>query len=1217
MKRLIAMLLLSLVTLTAQDHYFRFEIEKRSQLNELTQIISIDRVEGNTVTAYANNREWLAFQKLNLNYEKLPLPSTLFIPKMSNNAKALKTWDSYPSYSAYLEIMAQFAEDYPQLCQLVEIGASVQGRKLLAVKISDNVAENESEPEFFYTATMHGDETTGYILLLRLIDTLLEGYGTDSRLTNLVDNLEIFINPLANPDGTYYSGNNTVFGARRYNANGYDLNRNFPDPAAGQNPNGPWQPETIAMMDWAESHNFVMSANFHGGIEVANYPWDTWSTRHPDDSWWQIIARAYADAAQAASPAGYFDDLNNGITNGYDWYRITGGRQDYYNYFHGCRELTLEVSSTKLLPESQLNAHWNYNYNAMLTYMEYALQGIHGIVKDGESNAVIPAKIEVTQITGPGNWVRNEAENGDYTRPLVPGVYDVLVTPESGLYQPRLYNNIAVTAGNLTTLDVIYLPPESGIVNGSILYEDQTNHSGIKVEVKDPQTAIWHTKFTDENGYFEFPSIYIGEVQAKFSSPGYGTRTVSGNLLANDTLTFSDTLLNVTALLNGLALLSNTTDASGIEVRLYSVNATESQITLPDGLFSFENVIPGVYTISFRKEGYISKYQSLNIANYDSLWIEKTLNPADSAILLIDDDESSELSASSLWIKEKIDSLGFHTILETPLNTNTENWADYAMIFWNSARNANPLAYIVHQQGLADYCENGGFLFISGGDIAYKHASHQPFATNVLGISSYNGDGSYDLILSNPPHSVLGRDLPDFIDYSYQSFADQDNVTPNVNAQLLYSHQNQENKGGLLLNPNSIYLSLNASRLDEAVFKQLVKNAINYRFSSDTVTFDYDLEILGLDGLISGQFITDETLTDSLTLIITNRGDLDFNDSLSISPVVYNWYYNLDEELTYYEYAWPQSYLVMNIPAGDTILLKIDGIDQRLSDPKLEYHFFDGWVDFQIATEAQVSSENKGYRFFYSASSFENYYSFDEEVLPESWTAANTNFTFNDSIARGDGASLEITGTNRLSFSFALTYVPIVWYESKLIFYISYAQEIMAEGDTLIITNTVSEIPISWTLFPGDTIPNNLFVNHILAAELSDYDTLYFDYKCHSGNSIFIDNVAIISYSYPANIDPKTLTPTEFTLAPAFPNPFNPSVTLPYFLPQNSPVQIAIYNIAGQKIRQITISQQKKGWQQFIWNGANHFGENQPSGIYLIQVNNNQSAATQKVILLR
>ena len=147
-----------------------------------------------------------------------------------------------------------------------------------------------------YTSTMHGDETVGYILMLHLIDSLLNGYGSVQRITNLLNNYQIYINPLANPDGTYAGGNNTVYGATRNNANGVNLNRNFPDPEAGPHPDGyPWQKETMAFMHYDSIHHFVMSANYHAGDELVNYPWDTWAKLHADDAWFQFVSHEYAD----------------------------------------------------------------------------------------------------------------------------------------------------------------------------------------------------------------------------------------------------------------------------------------------------------------------------------------------------------------------------------------------------------------------------------------------------------------------------------------------------------------------------------------------------------------------------------------------------------------------------------------------------------------------------------------------------------------------------------------------------------------------------------------------------------------------------------------------------------------------------------------------------------------------------------------------------------
>src|SRR5665647_520831 len=125
--------------------------------------------------------------------------------------------------------MRSFSTLYPSLCHLDTIGKSINGRYVFALKISDNAGTNEDEPEVFYSSTIHGDELAGFVLMLRLADYLLKNYNLNSRVKNMVDNLEIWINPLANPDGTYTSGN-TITSPTRDNANGYDLNRNFLDP---------------------------------------------------------------------------------------------------------------------------------------------------------------------------------------------------------------------------------------------------------------------------------------------------------------------------------------------------------------------------------------------------------------------------------------------------------------------------------------------------------------------------------------------------------------------------------------------------------------------------------------------------------------------------------------------------------------------------------------------------------------------------------------------------------------------------------------------------------------------------------------------------------------------------------------------------------------------------------------------------------------------------
>ena len=447
------------------EYYFRFKIADRAELAQLTRVISIDNVRDSIVTAYANHEEFSAYEELGYKYEILPHPGSLYKPRMSKSLKEAQNWNSYPTYETYVTLMHQFAENYPQICRIERIGYSVQGRELLAVKISDNVTVNEAEPDLFYTSTMHGNETVGWILMLHLIDTFLTNYGNDERLTNLVDNAEIWINPLANPDGTFYLSNSSIYGARRYNYNGVDLNRNFPDPAEGDHPDGKvWQPETIAMMEFAGKHHFVLSANFHTGAELVNYPWDTWQRHHPDDSWLLDISREYALTAQANSPSGYFTELG-GYINGYQWYRICGGRMDWMTYFQGCRETTIELSGTFLPAENTLTDYWNYNKEALIGYLENVFSGINGIVTD-RLDRPLTARITLvehdTEIDR--SAIGNDPDTGDFYRLCAPGNYTVTVT--AGNLSAKTFENVTVTADQITQLNVRFDDFARGDVNG-------------------------------------------------------------------------------------------------------------------------------------------------------------------------------------------------------------------------------------------------------------------------------------------------------------------------------------------------------------------------------------------------------------------------------------------------------------------------------------------------------------------------------------------------------------------------------------------------------------------------------------------------------------------------------------------------------------------------------------------------------------------------------
>ncbi len=392
-------------------------------------------------------------------------------------------WDAYPTYIQYDSIMKSFASLYPDICTLDTIGTSNYGKLVLVLKISDHVSTDEDEPETFYSSGIHGDETGSFILMLRLADYMLKNYGSDSRIRNLVDNLEIWINPLANPDGTYKTGN-TISSPTRFNALGYDLNRNFPDPV---NDIPDKQKETLDMMKFMRSRNFVLSANFHAGEEVVNYPWDRWERRHPDEDWLYSISRKYADTVHAHSASGYMTFMENGVTNGWDWYYVYGGRQDYVTWeLHG-RELTIELDDKKLTPAANLDLLWDYNWRSMIGYLENALFGIHGSVQDINTGKPVPAKIYIQGHDSDNSHVYSDTLTGSFLRLIAPGSWTLKFT--AGDYMP-VSVNVTVGQDNAALLNVemtpLLNPIDTVSQDGLLIYPNPASEY-IKVVLPDRQ----------------------------------------------------------------------------------------------------------------------------------------------------------------------------------------------------------------------------------------------------------------------------------------------------------------------------------------------------------------------------------------------------------------------------------------------------------------------------------------------------------------------------------------------------------------------------------------------------------------------------------------------------------------------------------------------------------------------------------------------------------
>ncbi|XP_013779731.1 carboxypeptidase M-like [Limulus polyphemus] len=253
----------------------------------------------------------------------------------------------YHRYDDMTTLLMKMTKTFPKMAKLYSIGRSVEGRELWVILLSSTPNERPLlKPNVKYIANMHADESVGRELLIHLAGYLLNNYDSDYYARWLLDNTQIHIMPSMNPDGFEMAIEGKCSrGPGRYNRNGYDLNRNFPDYFEENKEKE--QPETLAVKKWLSGTPFVLSANLHGGALVAIYPYDNlpssqkYKNKHirhiksptPEDDVFHHLALLYSShhpiIHQGKQCRMGIPDFENGITNGAEWYAVKGAVKLY------------------------------------------------------------------------------------------------------------------------------------------------------------------------------------------------------------------------------------------------------------------------------------------------------------------------------------------------------------------------------------------------------------------------------------------------------------------------------------------------------------------------------------------------------------------------------------------------------------------------------------------------------------------------------------------------------------------------------------------------------------------------------------------------------------------------------------------------------------------------------------------------------------------------
>jgi hypothetical protein len=500
----------------------RTEADARDIVASGTDVESVSRTkEGWVVQANVNaatEGELLGAGHEVYRLRNLAIEETRAHPPGTRDPAAWPTW-------AELEAELQaVAAAHPDICRLISIGTSVQGRNLWFMKITDNPDVEEDEPEFKYTSSVHGDEVTGMELSRRLIHYLVDNYGTDPTVTTYVNEVEIWICPMHNPDG--------FVAVSRYNAHGVDMNRDFPDPVTDpiDSPAGR-EPEVQHYMNLGYAHRFSLSVNYHGGALVVNYPWDCQAAYTPDDTMIENISLGYA---ALNPPMWNSTSFTHGVTIGWAWYIVNGGIQDWCYNWRSDIDLTIEVSTTKWPAWSAMDQFWNENRDAMLFLIGRSRIGLRGIVTSATTSLPLDATIDITQI---GKTIRTDPDLGDYHRLLEAGTYTLQVSSPG--YVTQTIPGIVVTSGPAVRRDVQLQPLPSYTVSG--LVTEGVSGSPLSATVQalyfDTHSLADETTTDPATGAYSL-TIPAYTYDLKVSAPGHVTATRQISLTSNRTEDF-------------------------------------------------------------------------------------------------------------------------------------------------------------------------------------------------------------------------------------------------------------------------------------------------------------------------------------------------------------------------------------------------------------------------------------------------------------------------------------------------------------------------------------------------------------------------------------------------------------------------------------------------------------------------------------------------------
>lgn len=373
------------------------------------------------------------------------------------------------------QMLIDYETNYPDIAKRFTYYTTEEGRTVWDMKISDNVALEEDEPAIIYVAQHHAREVMTEEIAMDIIDYLLTNYSTDPDVRYWVDNFEIWVRPVHNPDGSnwVFTEYNMWRKNRRNNGDGtygVDPNRNYPFKwgACGgssgstssntyRGPSPASEPETRGLMYLTDEHRPVINLSYHSYGQLVIHPYGC-SGEYPSPPEKKVARNISSDIASLVardSGSGYYE-------NGTGWEllnAVDGEMNDWFYGEMGSMGFTFEVNTSFQPDYDTWRDHTILKHRIAWQYLLDRIEdsSIYGHTYDACSGNPIFTELSLDEVVftyGEGTRT-SEPLYGRYQWLTMPGLFHINFSKEG--YHSQKW---PVDVGFAATLQEAYLVPE-------------------------------------------------------------------------------------------------------------------------------------------------------------------------------------------------------------------------------------------------------------------------------------------------------------------------------------------------------------------------------------------------------------------------------------------------------------------------------------------------------------------------------------------------------------------------------------------------------------------------------------------------------------------------------------------------------------------------------------------------------------------------------------